>query len=78
MTSKRLARMSGANGCIVIGLLLILGWPGTRPALAERASDRAEERVAELPEPLGNTSKAVLLCDKRDSERPVEIGRAHV
>jgi len=71
MTSKRLARMSGANGCIVIGLLLILGWPGTRPAFAERASDRAEERVAELPDPLGNTSKAVLLCDRRDSERPV-------
>ena len=57
--------------CIAIGLLLLLGWPGTTPVFAERASERAEQSFGELPAPLGNTSKAVLLCDRRTSERPL-------
>src|SRR6266550_1416048 len=72
MTStQRLAKMIGPNGCIAIGLLLLLGGPGTGPAFAGRASDRAEESFAGLPEPLGNTSKAVLLCDRKNPEKPV-------
>jgi hypothetical protein len=56
--------------CVAIGLLLMLGWPGTTPVFAERASE-GEQHVGDLPEPLGNTSKAVLLCDRRTSERPL-------
>lgn len=58
--ANRIRKPRAESAGIAISLFVALAWSGGAPALA-----------VELPKPLGNTSKAVLLCDRKETGQPV-------